>query len=130
MPTIPWMKANPADDDTAEVVVMASRFEVKSLSQVPGFFMASMKLWRQALRSKGALGVSLRADLLSRTFWTLSAWTDRGAINAYAGSEPHKSTMRSKRKVMKDSTFVFWTVPAGALPMKWDDAVTRINAER
>ncbi|MFI6323737.1 DUF3291 domain-containing protein [Nonomuraea sp. NPDC050556] len=129
MPTIPWMNANSADD-TAEVLVMASRFEVKSLSQVPGFFMTSMKLWRQALRSKGALGVSLRADLLSRTFWTLSAWTDRAAINAYAGSEPHKSAMRRKRKVMKESTFVFWTVPASALPMKWDDAVTRINAER
>lgn len=123
MPTIPWITV---ESSTTEAVMMASRFEVTSLLQVPGFLMASMKLLLQARRSPGALGVSLKAEPFKRTFWTLSAWTDRAAINAYAGTEPHRSVMRSKRAVMRESTFVFWTVPAGELPIAWDDAHRRI----
>lgn len=127
MPTLPWINVTAP---TSEVLVMASRFEVKSFWQVPGFLFASMRLWRQALRSPGAHGVSLKAELLKRTFWTVSAWSDRSAVNAYAGSEPHRSAMRRKRGVMKESTFVFWTVPAGDLPIDWADAQDRIAAQR
>lgn len=128
MPTIPWIKV---ESPTApEALVMASRFEVTSLRQVPGFLLAAMRVWRQALKSPGALGVSLKAQPFKRTFWTLSAWTDKAAINGYATTEPHKSTMRGKRAVMKDSTFVFWTTPAHDLPITWDEAHRRIADER
>ncbi len=105
---------------------MASRLEVRSLRHVPGFFLASLALWRQARRSPGAVGLSLKAQLLRRTFWTLSAWSDRAALESYAAAEPHRSTMRSKRAVVRDSTFVFWTVPAGELPITWSEAQRRI----
>lgn len=128
MPTIPWMTVD--HPSAPEALVMASRLEVTSLRQVPGFLMASMALLLQARRSPGALGVSLKADLLKRTFWTVSAWTDRQAVHAYAAAEPHRSTMRRKRAVMKESTFVFWTAPAADLPIDWDDAHRRIAEER
>lgn len=127
MPTIPWIKV---DDSEGEALVMASRLEVRSLRNVPGFFLASIKVWRQALKSKGALGVSLRADLTRRTFWTVSAWTDKQAVYGYAAAEPHKSTMRRLRGVMKESTFVFWQAPAHTLPVDWDEIERRIAEER
>src|SRR5207248_2495933 len=89
MPTIPWMTVNPPTG--SEVQVMASRLEVRALRDVPGFFLASLALLRQARNSPGALGITLKADLLRRTFWTLSAWTDKDALSAYATAEPHKS---------------------------------------
>ncbi|MBB6347292.1 DUF3291 domain-containing protein [Nonomuraea muscovyensis] len=128
MPTVPWIEV---DTPVApEALIMASRLEVRSLRQVPGFLMASMRLLRQACRAPGALGVSLKAELLKRTFWTVSAWTDKAAVYAYAATEPHKTTMRRKRAVMRDSTFLFWEVPADQLPLAWDEVQRRISQER
>ncbi|MFI0355410.1 DUF3291 domain-containing protein [Actinomadura sp. 9N407] len=129
MPTLPWFTVRDPEPG-AESVIMASRFEVRSLRHVPSFFIASMRLLRQARGASGAIGVSLRAQPFRRTFWTLSAWTDKAALYAYAGTEPHKSTMVRQRSVMRDSTFVFWTVPAGDLPIDWDEAERRIAAQQ
>ncbi|WP_067468058.1 DUF3291 domain-containing protein [Actinomadura macra] len=125
MPTLPWIPMEKADPGT-KVLVMASRLEVRSLRHVPGFFLASLALLRQARRSEGAHGFTLKAQLLKRTFWTLSAWSDRKALQSYAAAEPHASTMRRKRAVMRDSTFVFWDVQGADLPIDWADARRRI----
>ncbi|ROO85266.1 uncharacterized protein DUF3291 [Actinocorallia herbida] len=128
MPTLPW--TTPEPPAAPSVLVMASRLEVRSLRHVPGFLLSSLALWRQARRSPGAHGVALKADLLHRTFWTLSAWKDEAAVRAYAATEPHKSVMRAKRRVMRESTFVFWTSPTTALPVDWAEARRRVEAQR
>jgi hypothetical protein len=87
-------------------------------------------LWRQARRAPGAIGVGLKAEPMKRTFWTLSVWRDKAAVYDYASTEPHKSTMARKRRVMRDSTFVFWTAPARDLPISWDEAHRRIAGEK
>ncbi|MFF2549866.1 hypothetical protein ACFVUS_02655 [Nocardia sp. NPDC058058] len=127
MPKIPWIAVE--TPTTPEVQCMASRLQVKSLRDVPGFLIASMALWRQARRSPGAVGVALDAELFKGTFWTYSAWTDKAAIYAYAGAEPHKSTIERKRKVMKEATFTFFSAPAAELPMSWDEVRRRIAAQ-
>ncbi|MFC5751189.1 DUF3291 domain-containing protein [Actinomadura rugatobispora] len=129
MPTLPWSEPRTPPPETA-TLVMASRLEVRSLRHVPGFLAASLVLWRQARGAPGAVGVGLRAWPLRRTFWTVSAWEDEAAIRAYAGTEPHRSTMRRKRAVMRESDFVFWNVPAGDLPVSWEEVERRIAAHR
>ncbi len=129
MPAVPWIQPQ-APAFEAEVTVMASRFEVRSLRQVPGFLRASMVLWRQARRSEGVRGLALRAEPFRRTFWTVSAWRDRDAIDAYAASDPHRSVMRSRRGVMKESVFVFWTAPASELPITWEEVERRVAERR
>ncbi|WP_062997667.1 DUF3291 domain-containing protein [Nocardia mikamii] len=128
MPTLPWVTVDRPTTDTVQI--MASRLEVRSLRHVPGFFATSIRLWRQARRSPGALGVTLKADLTRRTFWTLSAWTDQEAISAYARTDPHASAIVRARAVMRESTFVFWSVPAADLPIDWSEARRRIAEER
>ncbi|MFX0576621.1 hypothetical protein [Nocardia nepalensis] len=128
MPTLPWMTVNAPT--ASEAQCMASRLEVKSVLHAPAFLMASLALWRQARRSPGALGVALKAEMFKGTFWTYSAWTDKAAIFAYAGAEPHKSTVQRKRKVMREATFVFFTAPVDELPMSWDEIRRRIAEER
>ena len=124
---IPWTatgQPGPADD----VTIMASRFELATAWRSPAFLVRSLRVWRQARRSPGALGVSLRAQPLTGTFWTLSAWTDRDALSGFARAEPHRTVMRTIRPWMKDSVFRFWTIPAGDLnPTElWADAQARI----
>ena len=126
---IPWLVKGSAEGD---VVVMASKFELASAWRSPVFLLYALRLWRQALRSPGVLGVSLRARPLSGTFWTLSAWTDRQALYAYAKTAPHGPAMKKISPWMKDSTFRFWQIQAETLPAPraatalWADGETRL----
>ncbi|MFD0273353.1 antibiotic biosynthesis monooxygenase [Kitasatospora sp. NPDC127111] len=129
MPTLPWITPNPATPGTG-AVVMASRFEVRSLRDVPRFFLKSLAVWRQLRTAPGALGASLVAQPLKRTFYTLSAWESRDALNAFAGSEPHRSAMTGLRSTMKDATFTFWDTPVERLPIAWPDAHERLAEQR
>ncbi len=126
---IPWTATGQPGPGT-DVTIMASRFELTTAWRSPAFLALVLRAWRQVRRSPGALGVSLRAEPLRRTFWTLSAWTDRDALSGFAGAEPHRTVMRTARLWMKDSVLRFWTVPAGDFSPAglWADARARIAA--
>ncbi|ANH93882.1 MULTISPECIES: DUF3291 domain-containing protein [unclassified Streptomyces] len=126
MPTLPWVTPNPARPDTT-AFVMASRFEVRSLKDVPRFFWKSLAAWGQVRKAPGALGASLEAQPFKRTFFTLSAWESREALYTYARTEPHKGVMGNVRSTMRRSTFIFWEVPVTGLPIDWKDAKRRID---
>jgi hypothetical protein len=126
---LPW---STADTPTAgrDAYVMASRFELTSAWRSPAFLVQSIRAWQQARRSPGVFGATLRAQLLRRTYWTLSAWTDRAALYAFARTEPHRTIMKRVRPWAKTATFRFWTVQADKLtPAElWAEAQRRINA--
>ena len=123
MPTLPWIPVASAD---APAVVMASRFRLRRMRDVPRFFLDAMRIHRQVRAADGALGVSLVAHPLRREFFTLSAWRDRAAVDALVRAEPHRSAMGRYHAVMADAVFRFWEVPPGALPPSWDDAPSRL----
>jgi hypothetical protein len=106
VPTLPWTipatRAVPPDE-RSEIVVMASRLELRSLRDVPAFLTAAMRVRRQMLGSPGALGVSLIAKPLKRTFWTLSAWWNKTALHAAVGHHPHLQTVWRFRPRMAGS---------------------------
>jgi len=127
MATLKWVKISglaPGSDAT----VMTSRFLLRSRRQVPGFLWAALAIRRQVRRSPGALGVSLIAEPLKARFWTLSAWSDRAALDDFVRHSPHAPTMRKYRPQMRDAPFLFWTVPATMLPIDWADAKARLAA--
>jgi quinol monooxygenase YgiN len=125
MPTLPWTIPNPAPPGT-QAYAMASRFEVRSLSGVPRFFLKSLAAWRQVRSASGCLGASLIAQPLQRSFYTLSAWENRDALYAFAGTQPHRGIMAALRPMTRSSTFTFWTTPAEQLPLTWDEAKKRL----
>jgi hypothetical protein len=125
MPTLRWTTVSTPAPDT-EAFVMASRLEVRSLSDVPRFFLKSLAAWKQVSGAPGAYGASLIAQPFKRTFWTLSAWEDKDALYTYAKTEPHRSIMNGLRPTMKDSVFTFWQIPAADLPIDWKDARRRL----
>ncbi|MFF7245511.1 DUF3291 domain-containing protein [Embleya sp. NPDC008237] len=121
MPTLPWTTPNPVTPGT-RVLVMASRFEVRSAKDVPKFFLKSLAAWRQVKSAPGAVGASLIAQPLKRVFHTLSAWESREALDTFVRTEPHRGIMGTLRPTMRTSTFTFWEVPAENLPITWPDA--------
>ncbi|MFD8393984.1 DUF3291 domain-containing protein [Streptomyces sp. NPDC059680] len=130
MPTLPWTIPNKPRPGVTTALVMASRLEVRSLSDVPRFFLRSLIAWKQVRGAQGALGASLIADPLSRTFWTLSAWESRDLLYTYAKTEPHNSIMKGLRSTMRQSVFTFWEVPIDELPITWADAKRRLAEQQ
>ncbi|WP_037856726.1 DUF3291 domain-containing protein [Streptomyces sp. NRRL S-340] len=128
MPTLPWVTPNPARPGTT-ALVMASRFELRSLKDVPRFFLKSLSAWGQVRKAPGALGASLEAQLFKGVFFTLSTWESRDALDTYARAEPHKGVMTGLRPAMRRSTFTFWEVPVAHLPIDWKDAKRRIDEQ-
>ena len=131
---IPWTRIEQPGAGP-EAVVMSSMFELKTALRAPAFLMYAMRLWRQARRSPGILGVSLRAQPLKGTFRTLSAWTDEQALASFARTDPHAAALNRIRPWTKSSTFRFWSVPVRELTADtfspaglWADAVTRVAA--
>lgn len=126
VPTLPWTIPNKPQPGTTQAYVMASKFEVRSLKDVPGFFLKSLSAWSQVRKAPGALGASLVALPLKRTFFTLSAWEDRAALYTYAKTQPHQNIMTRLRSTMRRSTFTFWETPVDQLPITWDEAKRRL----
>lgn len=124
MTTIPWKSAKHATADAA--VVQVSRLELKHLRHVPGFMLAALRLRQSVLRSDGALGVSLVARPLERTFWTLSAWVDTDAIEMFTRSEAHRSVMKTYRSRMHGAHFHTWFPSDPTDRPSWTDAKTRL----
>ncbi len=116
--------------DGAEAYVMASKFELTSGWRTPAFLALAIRAWRQARRSSGVLGVTLRAQPLRLSYWTLSAWTGKDALDAFARAEPHRTIMRRVRPWAKTATFRFWTADATQLAPDrlWAEAERRISA--
>src|SRR5215472_1481095 len=127
---LPWGAAARPAADGAEAYVMASKFELTSGWRTPAFLAQAIRAWRQARRSTGVLGVTLRAQPLRLSYWTLSAWTGKAALDAFAGAEPHRTIMRRVRPWAKTATFRFWTADAGQLTPDrlWAEAERRISA--
>jgi hypothetical protein len=125
MPTLPWKAPKSPPPADGPVTVMASRLELRRLSDVLSFLAAALRIRRQMLASPGALGLSLIAQPLRRTFWTLSAWQDQDAMSAAVGHEPHRHLMKHFRPRMAGSSFVTWT--ATGVPITWEEARRRLE---
>ena len=122
MPTLPWAPGTAAAQPTGPVVVLGSRLELRSFWPIIGFVRAAMSVRSQVRRSPGALGVSLIAEPTRKTFWTLSAWVDQAALNAFVGKPPHRAVMAHYRSDMASSSFATFTIQPGELPARNSNA--------
>ncbi|HEY8985544.1 MAG TPA: DUF3291 domain-containing protein [Streptomyces sp.] len=122
MPIPPLHWSTPAPP-RPEAHLMASRFEVRTLTDALRFLLRTPAIWKQIKGAPGAYSASLIAEPLKRTFWTLSSWESEKALHAYARAEPHRSAMTGLRTTMKTATFVSWT---GSPALDWADTRRRI----
>ncbi|MEU8777757.1 DUF3291 domain-containing protein [Streptomyces sp. NPDC048606] len=129
MPDLPWTTPTAPHPD-AEVHVMASRFETATLLGAVRFFLKAPGIIKQLRTAPGAHGAALRARVLGRTFVTLSAWADPEALHRFARAEPHRTSARAAAAHTKEAVFTYWTAPASALPIGWDEAERRLAEER
>jgi hypothetical protein len=73
-------------------LVAVTCLRVQSYRFLLHFGWDAWRSFRQAKHAAGSLGVKLRrADGLA--FWTLTAWKDEAAMNAYRIAHPHQAAM-------------------------------------
>jgi hypothetical protein len=125
MPPLPWRTTLPALPHQ-EYLVMASRLPLRSHRTIPRFLGLTVSVARQLEDTSGLVGYSLLAQPVRKTFWTLSAWTDRDALNTFVRTMPHLAVMGKLRTRMGPTRFTTWTAPGSALPIPWDDAIERL----
>jgi heme-degrading monooxygenase HmoA len=150
VPTIPWTipsggKARAAEPEpeatgaaggTIEVgaievdtiEVMASYFVLTSTKHTVTMLRSALAVRRAVLGAPGALGVSLVARPLRREYFTLSAWTNRAALDAFVGNPRHREAMRRLGPAMARSQFVYWHPPADAGAPTWAQAHEHLAA--
>jgi heme-degrading monooxygenase HmoA len=124
VPTIPWRSFNAADPER-NYVILLSYLPLKSVWQIPQFLIQTTRIMGQLRSSRGLVGYSLRAELGTKRFWTLSAWEDELALQAFVRAQPHAHTMTAMVPHMGATGFYRWTAKGSELPARWDEALRR-----
>jgi hypothetical protein len=120
----PW-KMLAVPDEGREYMALLSYLPLKSHFAIPKFLRYAVQIQKQLRDTRGVIGYSLRAQLLSRKFWTLSAWESNEALMNFVKKNPHGSSMQAMVKDMGKTGFTQWKVKGKELPLKWDEAMQR-----
>jgi hypothetical protein len=127
MPTMPWRTAQSIESTTTYVVTI-TRLPLRSYLRIPAIMFATVRIMRELKTSKGLIGYALKADLVHKTFWTASAWTDDAALAGFVRSDTHRTAMMALQPHMGDARIATVTMPGSALPPTWPDIARRLAA--
>ncbi len=125
---MPWIALAPVDP-SREYLVLLSYLPLRRYSKIPAFLRHTLQIQGQLRRTAGATGYSMRAKVLSRKFWTLSAWESDRALMDFVARMAHGQVMKTLAPHMGATTFTRWKVFGSALPPDWDDAIRRESKE-
>ncbi len=124
MPAMPWT-SGPYHEDRP-LHVLTSSLPLNHYRDVPRFLRWALKIRTQLRADPGCAGFTLDAHLLSKTFWTLSAWQDRGAMERFVHTGAHAAMLADMAGRVGPSRFVDSTAARSDLPLDWDAARERI----
>jgi Domain of unknown function (DUF3291) len=108
-------------------LISVTRLRVRSWSYFPPFALQSLKSAKQAECSAGFLGGRLLRNP-KNVFWTMTAWKDEAAMNAFRSAGAHGGVMRKLLDWCDEATVVHWEQDASWLPT-WQDAHGRMVKE-
>jgi hypothetical protein len=110
--------------------VLLSYLPVKSYWRMLPFCLYTIQVMKQLASARGLLGYSLLARPLSKRFWTLSAWENARALQEFVQHPPHVTIMAALTPHMDKTKFVRWRVQGSQLPLRWDEALQRLEGNR
>ena len=96
-------------------VIVVTRLRLKDPALLDEFFTDAVAAIEQATKSAGNLGADALADA-NNAWWSVSAWQDRGQMQAYVDREPHQGISRRLDHFCDEATFVDWEQASPDLP--------------
>ena len=108
-------------------IVVITRLRLRDPSLLDYFFAAASAALDTALKSDGNLGGDAAAEA-NNTWWTSSAWLDRGSIGAFVRSGAHLKAMGGLDEWCDEASFVDWEQDGSELP-DWQTAHRHLVAD-
>jgi hypothetical protein len=108
-------------------VIVVTRLRLRDPAFFDEFFANAVAVVEQAKGSPGNFDADVLAEA-NNTYWTRTAWQERGLMDAFVGSEPHLSTMGRLGDWCDEATFVDWEQTGSDLP-DWQDSYRRLVAD-
>lgn len=107
-------------------IIVVTRLRLRDHSFQDAFFAASVSVLGQVGGSVGTLGSDAMAED-DDVWWTVTAWADRAALQAFVATEPHRSVMASVDEWCSEATFAEWAQDEATLP-DWATSHARLVA--
>ena len=96
-------------------LISVTRLRVRSFRYLPGFLWDTFQSVRQVQRSPGFLGGRLLVNS-GYVFWTMTAWQDEAAMNAYRTSGAHRQAMPKLLNWCDEAAVAHWTQESAEIP--------------
>jgi hypothetical protein len=96
-------------------VIVVTRLRLKDPALLDEFFTDAVAAVEQAQKSEGNLGADALADA-NNAWWSVSAWRERGTMQAFVSNEPHLSISARLDHFCDEATFVDWEQESPDLP--------------
>jgi hypothetical protein len=109
-----------------EYSAMLTYLPLKNHLTTPRFLWFTLQIQRQLKQTTGVVGYTLRAKILAKTFWTLSAWENESAMQTFVEQQPHSDVMKKLAESMGATAFQRWAVKGSELPLRLDNELHRL----
>ena len=96
-------------------LISVTRLRVRSFLYLPEFLWDTFRSVRQVRRSPGFLGGRLLVNS-GYVFWTMTAWQDEAAMNAYRTSGAHRQAMPKLLNWCDEAAVAHWTQESAEIP--------------
>lgn len=120
----PAAAARPAPDATVLVSVTAVEHRA---GQRRAFFRDTKQVLATLPQQDGLVGYAFRFQLFGPKAWTITAWRDGEALDRFVRSPEHRAAVRNSAETTQAVKFHSFTVPAAQLPLRWKDALARLE---
>jgi len=101
-------------------LISVTRLRVRSWTYLPGFLWDTFQSVRQVQRGPGFLGGRLLVNS-GYVFWTMTAWQNEEAMNAYRTSGAHRQAMPKLLNWCDEAAVVHWAQESAEIP-EWQQA--------
>jgi heme-degrading monooxygenase HmoA len=108
-------------------VVTLTATEIKPGQRGP-FFQDTRRVLDALPDQEGLLGHAFRFELFGDEAWTITAWRDEAARDAFVRSPEHLAAMRRSRQTAQNLRFVTLRLPISELPPRWRDVLPLLAA--
>src|SRR5687767_9489394 len=127
MTRLPW-KRGPLSMHAGPYFVSAARFTYASRTALARVFWEGLRLRSGWSWIPGAVGLSVMADVRTRSTWTISVWTSYADLQAWVRTEQHARLMKAYRARLTDSAYEGWEAASLDLAACWARAMECIRS--
>ncbi|MCC5841493.1 MAG: antibiotic biosynthesis monooxygenase [Opitutales bacterium] len=114
--------------DPEEIVIVALSATEHRPGKRRDFFTDTRRVLADLPDQDGLLGYSFRFEIFGNEAWTMTAWRDEAALQAFVRSPAHAEAVRASGQTAQNIRFVTLHRPLSSLPVRWSEALPLLQA--